>query len=116
MEYTATNDKRLMRAKYRVSQLRSYYTHLLVYILVNLLISGVKISFALRAGDALSEALFSFNTLSVWVIWGIFLLIHTFRTFVLPFILGYDWEYRKLEQYVEEELRREQELKFKNHG
>lgn len=115
MEYAALENKDWFRARYRVSQLRSYYTHLLVYIAVNLLITLVKVAFALRAGDTFGEATFNADTLSVWLIWGAFLLIHTIRVFALPVILGYDWEYRKLESYMEEELK-ENAINYKNHG
>jgi hypothetical protein len=85
--------------------------HLLIYLVANLFISGVKIAFALRAGDSFIEAALSYNSLSVWVIWGLFLVIHTFRVLALPYILGNDWEYKKLEQFLNEEHLKEQHTK-----
>jgi len=110
MKQLDTNDKRFIRAKYRVSQLRSYYTHLLVFVLANLMISGVKVAFYLRGGSSWEEAIFNLDTFIVWIIWGVFMLIHTFRVMGLPLLLGYDWESRKLEQYVEKEMKKEQNI------
>mgnify|MGYP003563257671 CR=1 FL=1 len=111
MKSLSKEQKRFVRARHRVSQLKSYYIHILIYVIANLFISGVKVSFALRAGETWSEAIFSYNTLSVWVVWGVFLLVHTFRVIGLPYLLGYDWESRKLEQFVDDELRKEQNFK-----
>jgi hypothetical protein len=104
MEESALEQDKYLRGRYRVGQLRNYYMHLLVYVLVNLFISGVKITFAMRAGERFGEAALSYNSLSVWVIWGIILFIHSFRVLVLPYILGSDWEYRKLQAFLDEEL------------
>ena len=111
MDQSTADNKRFIRAKYRVSQLRSYYIHLLVFLLANLMISGVKIAFSLRAGNSWHDAIFNLDTFVVWIIWGIFMLVHTFRVIGLPLILGYDWESRKLEEYVEDELKKEHNFK-----
>lgn len=103
-------DRSYLIAKNRVEKLRKYYVHLIVYLVGNLLISGVKVSFALSEGASLYDAIFNLNTFAVWIIWGIFVVIHTFNVLGLPLLLGYDWESKKLERFMEEELKKENDI------
>ncbi|GGI58005.1 2TM domain-containing protein [Winogradskyella haliclonae] len=96
---------KLQRAKSRVEKLKKFYTHLGIYFIINSVITGFKVSNNLDSWDAFQADLLSFSTLSSWIIWGIILVIHAFTVFVLPSLLGYDWEERKIQKYMEEELK-----------
>jgi hypothetical protein len=39
----------------------------------------------------------------MWLFWGVGLTIHAFSVFLLPLIIGHDWEDRKIKQFINEE-------------
>lgn len=90
-------------AKKRVKRIKGFYTHLIVYLVINTIISFIKIYDDLAEGTPFGEAFFEFGTLSSWMLWGIGVIIHAFSVFVLPYILGHNWEERKIEEYMREE-------------
>ena len=94
------------RAKRKVEKLKGFYTHLGIFLVINLLMTGFKVSNDLQSWDAFMNEITSLNVLSSWTVWGVILLIHALTVFVFPNIMGYDWEERKIEQLMEEELNR----------
>jgi hypothetical protein len=93
-------DPAMERAQQRVKDLKDFYTHLVVYILVNTLLVVIDL-LDNDAGDA--------NTLlgldwAYWPIlgWGIGLTVHAFTVF-FPFS---GWEERKTQQLYEKEKAR----------
>jgi hypothetical protein len=85
-------------AQKKVKKIKSFYIHLTVFILVNaylLILSYTNL-------DA-NEQFFSFNTFSTVFFWGIGLFAHGFSVFVPYFILGKDWEEKKLNEYMSKE-------------
>ena len=96
-----TEDQSLkyMKAKDRVEKIKGFYNHLAVYIIINLVITGFKLSNNLGSWKEFTNELFSFDTLSSWTIWGIVLLIHLFAVTV-----GRGWEERKIEALMKKEL------------
>ncbi len=91
------------RAQKRVETIKNFYTHFIVYIVINTIISVFKIYDDLAEGTPFGEAFFEFGTFSVWMLWGIGLAIHAFSVFGLPYLLGPNWEERKIAEYMEEE-------------
>jgi len=98
-------EQAFLSAKRRVDKLRGFYNHLGVYIVVNGLISGFKIVRNLRNGESFNEAFFDLNFSGIWMLWGIGLAIHAFTVFVLPLLIGRNWEEEKIRQFMEEEKR-----------
>ena len=92
------------RAKLKMERLKGFYSHLTMYLIINVIITGVKVSNNVGDWDAFVADVFSFSTLSSWIVWGIILLIHACAVFVFPKVLGYDWEARKIEELMEEDL------------
>ncbi|WP_412985945.1 2TM domain-containing protein [Pontimicrobium sp. IMCC45349] len=92
-----------LSAKRRVDKLRGFYSHLTVYIGANLLVSGYKIIRNIRRGESLEEAIFDLSFSGMWMLWGLGLIIHAFVVFILPKIVGENWEERKIKQFMEEE-------------
>jgi len=86
-------------AKNRVERTKRYYNHLFIYIIVNLVITGFKVSDNLDSWDSFINEIFTINVLSVWCVWGIVLLIHT-----LAYFFGQNWEDRKIAALMEKEL------------
>ena len=86
-------DERYEKAKKRVEEIKSFYTHLFVYIVVNL-------------GLFLLDVLTSPGSLwFYWVLigWGIGLAIHGLNVFGTQKILGEDWEERKIKEIMGKE-------------
>ncbi len=84
----------------RVDKLRGFYNHLIVYVIVNSVISIYKVLNSVWNGETYAEAIFDLNTVIVWLFWGIGLALHAFSVFGLPMILGKDWEERKIEELM----------------
>lgn len=92
-------------AKIKVEKLKRFYSHLGVYLTINTIITLFKVSNNFGNWDVLQADLLSFSTLSSWIVWGFILGIHAFSVFVFPKLLGYEWEARKIEQLMEEDLK-----------
>ena len=88
-----------IKAKNRVEKIKSFYNHLAIYIIINLVITGFKVSNNLDSWDNFINELFSFDVLSSWTIWGLVLLIHFIS---VTFLQG--WEERKIEALMKKEL------------
>lgn len=84
------NDSKYRKAKERVSEIKCFYTHVFVYVIVMTLL-----------------VVLNFNTTDFpWVLfpalgWGIGLLSHGLATFGHNIILGRNWEERKIKELME---------------
>lgn len=85
----------------RVKRIKSFYTHALVYVVVNIMLVIVNIQ-NLDVG----ESYFQFKNFQTLFFWGIGLLAHGMSVFLPNIIMGKDWEERKIKQYMEEEKKR----------
>jgi len=87
-----------LEAKKRVKKLKGFYIHLTIYILVNLLIVFINIQ-NLKPG----ESYFKFENFVTLFFWGIGLLAHGLSVFVPQFVLGKNWEERKIRELMDKE-------------
>ena len=98
-------NKKLIRARLRIEEIKKFYKHLTAYILVNLFLAFVwNFSFKLF-GDFVVSNQFNGgeNTyLPIWFIWGIFLALQGIKTFGFPNLFGRDWEERKINEFMKE--------------
>lgn len=96
-------DGKYIRAKKRVDQLKGYYTHLAIYLLVNVIISVTKIIDLMDSGDTFEEAFMSFDNFSLWMFWGIGIAFHTYKVFGAGLLfMNKDWEDRKIKEFMNE--------------
>jgi hypothetical protein len=102
-----TEDRR-KQAKKRVEEIKGFYIHLSVYILVNLFII-ISIVYNQYADG---EPLFGWPMLVTPLFWGIGLGIHAANVFGMGLLLGKNWEERMIRKYMDED-RREAE-KYRN--
>lgn len=91
-----TEQRRYLAARRRVQELRSFYHHALIYVLVNAALATLNL---LTDPDEL------------WFIypmggWGIGLAIHALTTFGMPGFLGPEWERRKIARILAAEEKR----------
>lgn len=98
------------KAKKRVDDIKGFYYHLTVYILVNIALlvlrSPIIIFFADGSSDQSDMGFLEWvdlNILLTPLVWGIGLLIHYLAVFgVTPGFIK-KWEKRKIDQYLEED-------------
>ncbi|MFP4846494.1 2TM domain-containing protein [Winogradskyella sp. PE311] len=93
------SDLNYIKAKDRVEKIKKFYNHLVVFIIVNLVITGFKVSDNLDSWEAFTNELLSINVLSSWTVWGVVLFIH-----FLSVTIGRNWEERKIEALMKKEL------------
>ncbi|BDB53535.1 2TM domain-containing protein [Flavobacterium ammonificans] len=82
----------------KVKKLKGFYTHALVYVVINIMIVIANVQ-NLDPG----ESYFQFKNFFTAFFWGIGLLAHAMGTFIPYFILGKDWEERKIKELMEKE-------------
>lgn len=98
------NDDKYLKAKKRVESIKGFYWHLAVYIIINGIITISKITRNISNGDSLYDALFDIGTIFIWIPWGIGVLIHGLVVFeVFKFLLGKNWEERKIKELMEKD-------------
>lgn len=90
------NEIKYLEAKKRVKKLKGFYTHLAIYLLVNLLIVFINIQ-DLKPG----ESYFKYENFITLFFWGIGLLAHAMSVFVPQFVLGKNWEERKIRELMD---------------
>lgn len=86
------DEQRYARAKSRVEELRGFYAHLAVYLIVN-------------AGLILIDLLSGDGWWFYWPLlgWGIGLAVHAVNTYVVSGRIGSDWEERKIRELMEKD-------------
>lgn len=82
----------------RVKKIKGFYTHLLVYIVINIMIIVVNIQ-NLETG----ESYFQFKNFFTAFLWGIGIISHALSVFGPDLFLGNDWEEKKIKELMEKE-------------
>mgnify|MGYP005609317061 CR=1 FL=1 len=82
----------------RVKKIKGFYTHAIVYVIVNLMIVVVNVQ-DLNAG----ESYFQFKNFMTALFWGIGLLSHGFSVFLPQWFLGENWEEKKIKELMDKE-------------
>ncbi|SHM57752.1 2TM domain-containing protein [Flavobacterium chilense] len=93
MEPNYTEAERYYKAQKKVKEIREFYEHLTVYLLVNPIVIVVNIM--------TSPGYLWF----IWCLmgWGIGLILHGLTVFNLPPFFDKDWEERKIREILEKE-------------
>ena len=89
------DDIKYLEARRRVKKLKGFYSHLTIYILVNLFIVFINIH-DLKPG----ESYFQYKNFITLFFWGIGLVAHGMSVFVPQFVLGRNWEERKIRELM----------------
>ena len=99
-----TDDPNYNAAYRRVKKLKGFYSHLKVYIIVNIIIIVSSL-----ARDNFNEGM-DFSGLTEWhtystaLFWGIGLLAHALSVFGTDWFFGSDWENRKIQKYMAKDV------------
>lgn len=100
---------KLIRAKKRVAQIRGFYNHLAVYLVVNIVLFLLrdKMTFILLNKRVFGNPGFleniDWNVYGTPLVWGLALLIHAISVFGKPYVLGRHWEERQIRKYLEKD-------------
>jgi hypothetical protein len=86
------------RAVKRVKDLKSFYIHLLVFIVINILIIYINVS-NLKP----NESYFQIHNFFTLIFWGIGLLAHALSVFLPRLLMTKDWEQRKINEFLDRE-------------
>jgi hypothetical protein len=92
------NQIKYEQALQRVKKIKGFYTHLLVYVVINLMLVIVNVQ-NLDQG----ESYFQFKNFQTAFFWGIGLLAHWLSVFLPNMILGNNWEERKIKELMEKD-------------
>lgn len=99
MELTRESEK-YIKAQQKVTEIKQFYKHLVLYILVNLFFIGRRIYKDIKYGDSVEEALFNIDNFHFFFWWGVALLIHAFNIFGKNNLFSKKWEERKVKEYM----------------
>lgn len=101
MESNFDKQIRLDRAKRRVKKIKGFYSHLLVYVVINIMIVIVNIN---NLGPG--ESYFQYKNFFTLFFWGLGLAVHGLSVFLPNMVLGKNWEERKIKEIMERENKR----------
>ncbi len=99
---------KLRRAKKKVEELKGFYWHLAIYLIVNTTITVLKLIRVIPASDGFadfSKEFFDFGTFSTWFFWGIGLVFHALKVFSLNPVFGKNWEEKEIQKFIDREKR-----------
>jgi hypothetical protein len=108
METTKTMEKNTVsenytRAKKRVDEIKKFYKHFAVYLVINFIFIGRRIYTDIRFGDSFFEAFTDIDNYGFFFWWGVFLIVHAIKVFGFPSLFNKDWEERKVKEFMNEE-------------
>lgn len=106
MEQDYIKEQQYLKAKKRVKDIKGFYSHLSVYIVINIFISGVIIFGMTRGNNDFDDVITSFQVYSTWLFWGIGVFFHWLGVFGFKSLIGTGWEERKIKELMEEEDRK----------
>lgn len=101
-ENTSEERRLYKKAAKRVEEIKSFYIHLVVYILVNI---GILL---FRHNFSISDIHFKVSNFALPILWGIGLFCHWASVFGLSFLWGKNWEEKKIKELIDRERKQRQ--------
>lgn len=98
-----STDERYNIAYKRVKKIKGFYSHLRIYVIVNIIIIVSNLNRDFFGHSVRESGLFDFHTYSTAFYWGIAILIHAFTVFGPDIFFTKDWEQRKIQKYMDKE-------------
>jgi hypothetical protein len=98
-----TDDENYNAAYRRVKKLKGFYSHVKVYIIVNIIIIVSSLTRDNFSDGMDFSGLTQWHTYSTALFWGIGLLAHGLSVFGTDWFFGSDWEKRKIQKYMEKD-------------
>ena len=97
MESYNKDNIKYLQAKKRIKQIKGFYIHALVFVLVNAFIILEKI---INGEHVAGEPQIKISQFLTIILWGIGLLAHGLSVFLPNFILGKNWEEKKIREIM----------------
>ena len=101
MENKDQKDWHYALAKKQVTSVKNFYIHLAAFVFVNSFILMLN-----TRHQSITEFLNEGNSLRNLVLWGIVLIIHWAVVLGAPFLLGNNWERKKLKELMDKDRQR----------
>ncbi|AWK07152.1 hypothetical protein HYN56_24150 [Flavobacterium crocinum] len=98
-----STDESYNAAYKKVKKIKGFYSHLKVYIIVNIIIIASSLSRNHEVGGIDFSGLTEWHTYSTAFFWGIGLVAHGLSVFSSEWFFGSDWEQRKIQKYMDKE-------------
>ena len=96
MENNKEQDIRYREAEKRMKKIKGFYIHAIVYVFVNIFIVASK---AIDRENG--ENFWDWDIFTLPLFWGIGLAAHGLSVFLPTFILGKDWEEKKIKELMD---------------
>ena len=111
MEKEFLKEQQYLNAKKRVKEIKGFYSHLLIYVLINIFISCIII-FGLSYSDnnSLLGSLTNFGVYSTWLFWGIGIFFHWLSVFGFKNLFGSAWEEKKIKELMKNDHDRSKKI------
>ena len=100
MENSNLEEQKYIRAKKKVKAIKGFYVHLTVYVLVNLFLIVTRVF----SGEGF-DIFWQWQTYNTAIFWGIGIVFHAFKVFGMGFLLGSNWEERKIKEIMDKDKR-----------
>lgn len=98
-------NEKYRRAKKKIDEIKGFYVHLLVYIIINLFITINNVIGSFQDGKTFWEAFWDLGNYIVWILWGAGLLAHAIYALDYNPFFSKQWEERQIRKYMEEDKR-----------
>lgn len=92
--------KKYKKVKKRIEEIKKFYKHLSVYLIINFLFICRRIYKDIDRGDSVIEAFTDVNNYKFFFLWGVILILHGTIVFGTPKIFSKNWEERKIEELM----------------
>lgn len=101
-----TKKERYLIAKKRITELKEFYIHLSVFIIVNLFLSSAQIVDGVEENKSFIEIFSDMGMYGVWLMWGIGVCFHALNVFGSRALFGKNWEERKIKELMAQNKRK----------
>jgi len=95
--------EKYIKAQKRVEEIKKFYKHLAVYIIINVFLVGIKMVKDFENTQSIIAAFSSIRIGSLWFWWGIGLAIHAFKVFGYEMLFGKNWEEKKIKELMDKD-------------
>ncbi|WP_299001228.1 2TM domain-containing protein [uncultured Tenacibaculum sp.] len=100
---TLNREQQYIRAQKKVNEIKKFYKHLVVYILINLVFIGRRIyKDIVYRDESVIEAILDINNYNLFFWWGVVVFIHGFSVLGKDKLFSKNWEERKIKEYMEQ--------------
>lgn len=97
------SDERFIAAYRKVKRIKGFYTHLKIYIIVNVIIIVASTNRGIFTEGIQASGLLEWHTYSTALFWGIGLVAHGLSVFGSNILFSEDWEQKKIKEFMEKD-------------